>query len=194
MAKSKKKVNKKEKSKIKGLNEVLGVLVILVGVLILISLFANSQSIIKTYTDSILKGVFGVGAYVLPVVIIGIGVMMIMLKKPKFDTVKLIMSALMVLSGIGLVHMCFSWFAPVGTSATVDTFKDSVKEAYQMGIQNIGLGAFAALYVFFVTAFATDLGAVVIFFALIVISLIVLFNLSLKDAGEKVSHLHPIGF
>ncbi len=187
MAKTKKKTKKKVQNQIKGLNEVLGVLIALVGVLILISLLANSQSVIKTYTDGILKGVFGVGAYAIPIVIIGIGVMVIMLKKPKFDSLKLIMTALMVLSGIGLIHMCFSWFAPVGTSATADTFKSALNEAYEMGIQNIGLGAFAALYVYGVTAFATDIGAVFIFFALIVICLIVLFNLSLKDAGEKVS-------
>ncbi len=184
MAKSKKKVKKQTQ----GGNEVWGVVLALIGVLIMIALLVNTESILKKYVaDGFLRGTFGIGAYAIPVLFVGVGVMLIMLKKPKFNYLKLFMTVLMVLSGIGLIHMCFAFFMPVGTSATADSFSYAVKQAYDMGIENIGLGAFAAVYVYPITLLVTDIGAVCVFFALIVICLIVLFNLSLKDAGEKVS-------
>ncbi len=184
MAKSKKKTTKKQ---VNSGNEIWGVVIALIGILLLISLLVNTESVFKTYiADGFMRGTFGVGAYAIPVLLVGLGVMLIMVKKPKIDYLKLFMTVLMVISVIGLVHMCFSWFVPVGTSKTADDFTSAVAQAYEQGIDNLGLGGFAALYVYPITQLVSDIGAFFVFVALIVICLIVLFNLSLKDAGEKV--------
>lgn len=184
MAKAKKKKTKKQ---VNSGNEIWGVIIALIGVLLLISLLVNIQSVFKTYiADGFMRGTFGVGAYAVPFLLMGAGVMHIMLKKPKIDYLKIFMTVLMAVSVIGLVHMCFSWFVPVGTSKTANDFISAITQAYEQGIKNLGLGGFAALYVYPLTALVSDIGAFFVFFALIVICLIVLFNLSLKDAGEKV--------
>ncbi|MBE7093040.1 MAG: DNA translocase FtsK [Clostridiales bacterium] len=134
-----------------------------------------------------MRGTFGIGAYLIPVLLIALGVMLIMLKKPKIDYIKVFMTAFMALSVIGLIHICFSWFVPVGTAKTAGDFSSAVSQAYEQGITNIGLGGFAVLYVYPLTALVSDIGAFFVFFAFIVICLIVLFNMSLKDTGEKVS-------
>lgn len=184
MAKSKKKVKKQFSSG----NEIWGVIIALIGILLLISLLVKTESVFKTYiADGFMRGTFGIGAYAIPVLLVAAGIMLIMLKKPKMDYLKIFMTVLMALSVVGLIHMCFSMFVPVGTSRTVHDFSSAVEQAYEQGISNLGLGGFAALYVYPLTALVSDIGAFCVFIALIVICLIVLFNLSLKDTGEKVS-------
>ncbi len=186
--KKKKQVKKQEQKEITRGNEVTGVIVILVGILLLISLLLKNSSALKTYiADGFMRGTFGIGAYIIPVLLMGIGVMLIMVKKPKLNALKITMTVILSLSFVGLVHMCFSWFEPVGTNESVDTFNQAVSEAYAQGKVHLGMGAFAALYVYPITMLVSDIGAFFVFLAFIIISFIVLFNLSLKDAGEKVS-------
>ena len=168
MAKSKKKVKKQFSSG----NEIWGVIIALIGILLLISLLVKTESVFKTYiADGFMRGTFGIGAYAIPVLLVAAGIMLIMLKKPKMDYLKIFMTVLMALSVVGLIHMCFSMFVPVGTSRTVHDFSSAVEQAYEQGISNLGLGGFAALYVYPLTALVSDIGAFCVFIALIVILL-----------------------
>ncbi|MBR6765141.1 MAG: hypothetical protein IKM06_01520 [Clostridia bacterium] len=190
MPKKKKKQVKKQQEQRKNArgNEVTGVIFILIGILLLISLLLKNASVLKTYiADGFMRGAFGIGAYAIPVLLMGIGVMNIMVKRPKLNAIKILMTVIMSLSLIGLIHMCFSWFKPVGTTETVDTFSQAIQEAYDQGKVHLGMGAFAVIYVYPVSVLVSNIGAFFVFLAFIIISLIVLFNLSLKDAGEKVS-------
>ncbi|MBR2860375.1 MAG: hypothetical protein IKB86_00845 [Clostridia bacterium] len=168
-------------------NEITGVVLILIGVLLFISLFVPSGSVLKTYVaDGLMRGTFGVGAYVVPLMLIALGIINIILKKPKLHAGKLVMTVLMVLSVIGIGHVCFSWFTPVGTTESAATYSEGVAMAYEAGKTNMGFGAFASVYVYPVAMLVSDLGAFFVFLAIVIISLIVLFNLSLKDTGEII--------
>ncbi len=183
--KTNKKVNKKTNENKN--NEVAGVILILIGVLLFISLFIQTESILKTFiADGFMRGTFGVGAYIIPLLMIALGIIQIILKKPEVHLGKMAMTVLMVFSIIGLAHVCFSWFAPVGTTSTCANYTEAVNQAYFAGKEHLGMGAFAAVYTYPVCLLVSDLGAFFVFLAMIVISLIVLFNLSLKAAGEKL--------
>lgn len=166
-------------------NEIVGVVLILVGILLMISLLINTESVIKTYVaDGFMRGTFGVGAYVIPVLLMALGVLKIAIKKPENDPVKLTMTFIMALSLVGIVHTTFSWFSEDLKYA--ENYGEAIVNAYEAGKEHIGLGGFAAFYVYPLTKFASSIGAFFIFLAFIIISLIMLFNLSLRDAGEKV--------
>ena len=181
----KKKKNKKQFAK---RNEVAGVVLMLVGILLLISLLINTESVFKTYiADGFMRGTFGVGAYLIPVVFITLGVVLVMVKKLQPEAFKICMTVMMCLASLGLVHICFSWFVPVGTAGTAATYSGAVSEAYEAGKVHLGMGAFAAVYTYPISLLVSDIGAFFVFLALIVIALIVLFNLSLRDAGERVT-------
>ena len=169
-------------------NEIIGVVLILIGVLLMISLLINAQDFfLKKYVaDGFMRGAFGIGAYAIPVLLMGIGVMKIVMKDRKLDGVRVSMSVIMALSVIGLIHICFSWFVPVGVKS-VAGYSQAIAQAYDAGRQHLGMGAFASLYVYGIAFLFSDIGAFFVFLALILISLIVLFNLSLKTTGEKVS-------
>ncbi len=168
-------------------NEICGVIFIGLGLLLLLSLVIPADSAFKTYiADGFMRGAFGIGAYVIPLLLIFFGVQAIRVKRPELHAGKLVMTLLMVLSGVGLIHMGFSWFASVGTAAGASSYGEALLQAYEAGKAHIGMGGFAGLYVYPLTRLVSNIGAIVVFFAVVVIALIVLFNLSLKDTGEKV--------
>lgn len=169
-------------------NEIYGVILIGLGILLFLSLVIQAESAFKTYiADGFMRGAFGIGAYLIPLLLAFFGVQMIRVKRPEFHTGKLVMTLLMVLSGLGLVHMGFSWFENVGTAETAAGYGEALHQAYEAGKDHIGMGGFAGLYVYPLTRLVSNIGAIVVFFAVVIIALIVLFNLSLKDTGEKVS-------
>ncbi len=189
MAKKKKKQRKTDKK-----SEVFGVAVILIAVLLLISLFVGSDSLLKKFADGTMRGVFGLGAYIVPLLIAAFGVLLIAGKRIKIHPGKITMTVLMLLALVGLVHTVFSWFTTVGTAKTSMSFSDALIQAYTKGKTHIGMGAFASLYVYPLSALVSDIGAFAVFLAIIIIALIVLFNLSLQEAGEKVGkHMKDTG-
>ncbi len=166
-------------------NEIIGVVLILVGILLMISLLIQAESVIKTYVaDGFMRGTFGVGAYAIPVMLMALGVIKIAIKKPKHDALKITMTAVMILSLIGILHILYAW---LDDSVKISTeYGEAIVNAYEAGKNHVGLGGFAEFYVYPITQFASSIGAFFVFVALIVISFIILFNLSLRDAGEKV--------
>ncbi len=168
-------------------NEIIGVVLILIGVLLMISLLINAQDFfLKKYVaDGFMRGAFGIGAYAIPILLMGLGVMKIVMKDRRADGVKTTMAVIMALSVIGIVHICFSWFVPVGVKG-VEGYGQAIAEAYDAGKHHLGMGAFASLYVYAMALLFSDIGAFFVFLAFILISLIMLFNLSLKTTGEKV--------
>ncbi len=181
----KKKSTKKENNFNKQ-QEIVGVVFILIGILLMISMLINAESVIKTLiADGFMRGTFGIGAYVIPILLMAFGVYKIIVKKSESDTAKIVMAVIMTLSLMGLVHICFGWFVPDKLNVA-STFGEAIVDAYEAGKLNLGLGGFVEFYVYFIAWLFSDIGAFFVFLALIVISLIVLFNLSLRDAGEKV--------
>ncbi len=182
----KKKTNKKTKQTFDKNNEIVGVVFILVGILLMISLLVNAESVIKTYVaDGFMRGTFGIGAYVIPLILIALGLIKIVIKNPQNNAVKITMTVIMALSLVGIIHISFSWFVPEKLQSA-QAYGEAIVEAYNAGKEHIGLGGFAEFYVYPITLFASSIGAFFIFLAFIVISLIMLFNLSLRDTGEKV--------
>lgn len=167
-------------------NEITAVVLILIGILLMISMLINKESVVKTFiADGFMRGTFGIGAYVIPLVLMFFGVYKIVNKNSEENTVKSVMWIIMSLALMGLVHICFNWFVPEKLNIAT-SFGEAITDAYNAGKENIGLGGFCEFYVYFIAWLFSDIGAFFVFLALIIISLIVLFNLSLRDTGKKV--------
>lgn len=185
---------KKKKTKAWDGYDITGLAFIALGVLIFIGIIPGEESGIKRIVNFVLTGVFGVGVYILPAIFAVLGVFLIMVKKPKIHPGKACLTAVLALSVVGMVHIVYFWIGySVGVHSTTDqlikctAYGEAIKQAYQAGQDYLaGMGAFAALYVYPVSTVFASVGAFVVFTALSVIAVTVLFNLSLKDAGEKV--------
>ena len=196
MAAKKKKTNTKSAKKTKAWDgfDIAGLVLVALGIIVLISLFTGEESIMKKTVVGTLLGVFGLATYIIPFLLIALGVFFIMVKKPKIHAGKVCMTALFVLALAGSLHIIFYWFnIPVGvysvkTTATVKcfTFVEALQQGFSAGKLNAGMGAFAAMYVYPLSKLFTCVGAFVALSAIGLIAITVLFNLSLKEAGEKM--------
>lgn len=183
------KKKKKKRGKAWDKSDITGLVMIAVGIIVLISLFTREDSIMKKTAVAGLLGTFGLGAYLVPVLLIVLGVFLIMVKKPKMHWGKIAVTALFVLSLSGLLHIVFYWFKiPVGVYAENEcsVFSEALKQGYEAGKEHYGMGAFAATYVYPISKLFTCGGAFVALTVTGIIAMTVLFNLSLKEAGEIV--------
>lgn len=186
------KKKKKKRGKAWDGSDITGLIMIAVGIIVLISLFTHEDSIMKKTVVAGLLGTFGLGTYLVPVLLIALGVFLIMVKKPKMHWGKIAVTALFVLSLSGLLHIIFYWFdVPVGVYAENSkvncfTFSEALKQGYGAGKTNCGMGAFSAAYVYPLSKLFTCGGAFVALTVTAIIAMTVLFNLSLKEAGEIV--------
>ncbi len=184
---------KKKKTKAWDGLDISGLVLIALGILTFIGIISGENSWINKVVGFTFAGLFGVGTYILPIVFIVVGILLIMVKKPKFHMGKISLSTMLVLSVLGMIHIVYFWLGKTvgvyNTSSAVQCFNygEALKQAFKAGQESMtGMGVLAALYVYPISSLFTSVGAFVVFIVLSVIALTVLFNLSLREAGEKV--------
>lgn len=159
-------------------NEVQGIILIALGLLLLVSLIMGQSAVVPKAVSGFLFGAFGLFAYVVPVMLIVWGVFRILLKKVTLHGGKIASSIAFVLSVIGILHCIMTDVfqkAPDYWAAIADTYAAQA-----------GMGAMATLYVYPLFALFDTVATYIIFAAIIAITLILLFNFSYKEAGEQV--------
>lgn len=179
------KKKKKKRGKAWDSSDITGIIMIAIGIIVLISLFTNEDSQVMKSVKNVLLGTFGLGTYIVPIFLIALGVFLIMVKKPKMHWGKIAITVLFVLSLSGIIHIVFYWFGnDLGIES--DSIKGALERGREAGIKYRGMGAFCTTYVYPLSKLFTCGGAFVALLAMAVIAMTVLFNLSLKEAGEKV--------
>ena len=94
---------KKGKKKKNYNREILGVLIIFIGVLSAISLFSNKTGIIGRFLRSTFFALFGFGSYIFPIIIIAFGLLLIINRSNIEEDIKSIYILIMFLSFITLM-------------------------------------------------------------------------------------------
>ncbi len=123
---------------------------------------SGKAGILGEYLDTYLRLIFGVGAMLLPVIFLGLGITLFFARRVTLDAAKYLGLSLMVATGLGMVHM------RTDITAMLD------------GIEGYG-GYVGFLTSVLLRIFISDVGARVIMGSIFVIGALITFEISLRD-------------
>ncbi|MBC8529002.1 DNA translocase FtsK [Christensenellaceae bacterium NSJ-44] len=165
--------------------EISGLIVIAISLFLLLCVFVPSAmrwtGQIGTLFTDVLFGGLGLGAYVLPLGLMGIGCWLIFGKYNHHATGRTVMQVVLAVALMGFVHLLF-WDRFSG-----DSYFANIMSAYQVcGAEHIGAGVVGTLFVYPLQKFIGVAGSYIAFLTLAAIAVVVIFNISLRDTGEEI--------
>ena len=175
-------VKKKPKTRHKLFNEFIGVILFAFGVFTGISIYSQTAGLMGDFTNGLFFGLFGVTAYVIPILLVVIAIMIIAAVNKKAHAGKITTYAVIIFSILSVIHV----FAL--QDITLDKgFIEYIKSSYILGSTHLqGGGVFGSLLVYPANLLLGRLGAYILFFACILICIMVITNLSLKKVGKGI--------
>ncbi|MFY9177722.1 MAG: DNA translocase FtsK [Caldicoprobacterales bacterium] len=179
LANSKKtKTKRKRKDNLK--YELIGIFVIGLGFFALLSIYTSSAGIIGVYFDRILKGLFGIIAYIMPLFIVLVGALTIMTYYKKINKAKLALTMFSVVLIFQLIHLFY-----------IDDLDKTglwpfIVDSYNKGIEICGAGALFSPLVYVIYKLFGFLGGYLFLIVLFLIDILLLTNLSLKQLGTSL--------
>lgn len=173
-----KKINEKHD---KTFREVMGILVIALGIFSFASVFTNSTGMLGKDFKNLSSGLLGCIVYFLPFILIFIGVLIIISYKKKINPSKLAVVIGMALSIILIIHLLFiSQFKNT-------TFFNFVGSSYQNGeVSRIGTGAVGAIPLYPLLILLGNIGTYILLITVLVTGFIILTRLSLHQVGKQI--------
>jgi S-DNA-T family DNA segregation ATPase FtsK/SpoIIIE len=173
-------------AKSSGIHEIIGLLVASLGLFLALTIYSlgNSAGVVGLWVYPIIKGLFGIISYILPIIIIIIGILVILARYKTLNRSKLLLSIFSVYFFLCFVHLLyFRQF----DSQSLTTF---VTDSYLGGKKDLslGTGAICAPVVFLFFSLFGLPGAFIFFITTTLVSLLLLTNLSLKQMGIRICH------
>lgn len=181
----KKKKTKSQRPKKKAMHEILGVIIASLGLFSVFALYFEDRTgkVGPAFSD-LLKGLFGLTAYILPVIIITIGILVIIAYHKNINRSKLVLSIAAIFFFLCLLHLFY--FPQLNIT---EGFIEFIKSSYAKGqdIKSpIGTGAICAPAVYLIFSLFGLPGAFIFFISLILVDILLLTNLSLKQLGNNL--------
>ncbi len=180
-----KKVTKPKKTRSKRKDnrkyELIGVFIIGLGLFSLLSIYTSSAGIAGVYFDMVLKGLFGVISYIMPLFIVLIGILTIMTYYKSINRLKLGLTILSIFISFQLVHLFY-----------IDNFNNTnlwsfIVDSYNKGIDSCGAGALFSPLVYAIFRLFGVWGSYLFLIVIFIIDLLILTDLSLKQLGTNLS-------
>jgi len=169
--------NKKEQNRN---NELFGVIIIGLSIFSFLSVYTSSAGIIGIGFNYLLKGLFGIAAYIMPFLLFIAGIFAIISYYKRINKLKLFLTILSMIIILGIVHLIY--YDKINSSS-MGTF---IKDSYDKGIKNIGAGAVISFMVFILHKGFGLLGSYVFLTMFLIIDVLLLTNLSIKQMGKKI--------
>ncbi len=179
VAKSKKPKTKRKRKQSRK-NEYIGVFIIGLGLFALLSIYTSSAGIVGIYFDRILKGLFGVIAYLMPLFIVFMGILTIMAHYKNVNKAKLGLTLFSIILVFQLVHL---FYINELDNARLWSF---IIDSYNKGIDIRGTGALFSPMVYLIYKLFGYLGSFLFLITLLIIDILLLTNLSLKQLGTDL--------
>lgn len=174
-----KNINKKKNTNDLIIKEIISIAAIAFSVLMILSVFSKSNSgALGYFIGNFLKGVLGIGAFVLPFLIIALSIYIIFDKKKEIATYKIVMGV-----GLFLIFISFTHILQVDETSTYAGALDYIKSNYISGSVNNG-GLFGAL---FGNCILSIFGRIFSYVLLIALSIIFIILITGKSFFEGVS-------
>ena len=166
------------KAKLDRTDEVVGIILIAVGLVMCILTYAKTGAALEKAVD-ILFGLLGVMQFILPPLLVIAGVLIIAMPNRQFGT------GTMALCFLAL--FCISCVIHLGVCHPANyNFKDYITRAYELGRARSGGGFFASMPDYLFADLISRAGAIIVFIAAALVCLLFATKISIRSAGRKV--------
>jgi S-DNA-T family DNA segregation ATPase FtsK/SpoIIIE len=167
---------KKGKEKKNYNREILGVLIIFIGVLSAISLFSNKTGIIGSFLRNTFFTLFGFGSYIFPIIIIAFGLLLIINRSNIEEDIKSIYILIMFLSFITLIHI---------KNHNLNGFSNDINKALELANEGLGGGIVGASLGYVFLKLFGSIGSYIIISFIIFVSVLLFTEIKIKDIIKK---------
>lgn len=177
-AKPRQLTEKEIKAKLDRTDEVAGIILIAIGIVMCILTYAKTGAALEGFVD-LMFGLLGVMQFVLPPLLVIAGILIIAMPNRQFGSGTMILCflALFCLSCVIHIAVC----KPAGYS-----FKGYITRAYELGRARSGGGLIASMPDYGLSKLISSAGAIVVFIAAALVLLLFATKLSIRTAGRKV--------
>ncbi len=180
---------KKKKTTVKQetrhLGEVTGIIFIAFGIFLGVCVFIKTNTgLLGGAFRDVLLGLFGVFTYFIPFLFAVIGVLIIAARSKHVNKGKTALVALLIFAIFSLVHTFLLNKLDLSSG-----FFSYVGESYRMGVTGAGSGALGCLLVYPCQLLLGNVGCIILFITLALISVLVLTNLSIKKMSQDVARV-----
>lgn len=159
--------------------DIVGVCMIIAAILLGIFIYGSTDGWIR-WLAPLLRGLFGIAAYALPVILTGCGVYLIVSDRKKLSASYIVSAVVMFAAVMMIIHIS-ALKADLGLK-----YGDFIKSSYECGVEGSGGGAVSALIVRILTALCGFTGSIVLLTGVIMVTLLILTRTSLEDFGSKL--------
>ncbi len=172
-----KKKSKKSKAKQQFNKDIIGSIIIAIGIIWMISLFSLQMGIV----GSLLRGstflLMGFGGYYLPIILVSVGVILLM---DRYNNKELEKSIILVIILISILIFLD------GSNIEVKGFLDRMKVANTLSLSNKGGGLIGSFLGFFFYKLFGKIGGYLVIFSIILISILMFTNIRIKDIFKYI--------
>lgn len=144
-----------------GIAREVGAVIYIALAVIFYLIIGEKAGMVGDFLNTYLRLIFGIGIYALPVLFLALGATLFLSHRVRFDTTRYLGITLLIFSGLGLVHM----------RTGMETMLDNVE---------IHGGYAGFLSSVLLRIFISDMGAKVVLGSMLVISILITFEISLK--------------
>jgi S-DNA-T family DNA segregation ATPase FtsK/SpoIIIE len=171
-------------SKRSGTYEIAGLLTVSLGLFFGLTIYSHglSAGVVGQFFYPVLKGLFGIVSYVLPIVIVISGILIIAARHRQINRFKMALSVTTIYLFLCFVHLLY--FEEFHTSGFVSFVLDSYEKGKQ--VASIGTGAVCAPVVYLFYSLFGLPGAFIFFITTAIVGLLLLTNLSIKNMGIRI--------
>lgn len=171
-------------SKRSGTYEIAGLLTVSLGLFFGLTIYSHglSAGVVGQFFYPVLKGLFGIVSYVLPIVIVISGILIIAARHRQINRFRMALSVATIYLFLCFVHLLY--FEEFHTSGFVSFVLDSYEKGKQ--VASIGTGAVCAPVVYLFYSLFGLPGAFIFFITTAIVGLLLLTNLSIKNMGIRI--------
>ncbi|MGB9678612.1 MAG: DNA translocase FtsK 4TM domain-containing protein [Thermoanaerobacteraceae bacterium] len=162
-------------------DEILGIIFLAFSLISLLSLYTNSTGVIGKNLAIFLRGFFGIGSYIISLLIFVFALMFLFKKNEFIKTTKTISLLFLFICIISLDHISYYSIA--------DNFKAYILNGYKSGLNNLGGGAIAAFLLFFLIKLLGVTGSYIFLIAASIIFGIIITDTSITSIITKIHRL-----
>ncbi len=159
--------------------DIVGVCMIIIAILLGVFIYGGTDGWIR-WLAPLFRGLFGIAAYALPVLLAGCGVYLIVSDRKRLSASYIVSSVVLFASVLMIIHL-----SALKANLGLAYFK-FIAFSYECGANGSGGGAIAALITRILTAILGLTGSIVLLVGIILITLLILTRASLKDFGAKL--------
>jgi len=173
----------KKQNKISNLNtDILGIVVLGIGFITLISLFSARMGLVGRILNSTTFTTIGFGAYILPLFIIGSGIVLLL---ERFEKIQL-----RIILALTAIFISFLIVLDGINTADAGLF-ERIRQSIEFSSSNRGGGVIGAFFGFFFYRLFGSIGTYLVLGIIITVSLLIITNLTVKEVFNKAMAATP---